>query len=137
MDGDAVVARLDSLQQLFSRSRRDLIQRRPRSPEKLDPTPVALPLGSEGPSSIAELVQQYVAGALSQHAAQQNFGTFEEEDDFDEEDPELLNLSGFEVTEYEFEEEIPPEPEAPPEPSPAPPQAEANPPPDNPTVDIT
>ncbi len=102
----ALRAELAELKAQFRTSRRERIQTRPSGKEVPDPRPVEIPVNiSRGPPSVAELVQGYVAGEMSQWAAAQDLGTFEDEDDFDEEDPEVLDLSGFEVTEYEMEEE--------------------------------
>ncbi len=102
-------------------SRREMIHARPKDQEHPDPTPVEIPLGS-GPPTVEELVRGYVEAEMSAYAQTQDLGTFEEEDDFDEEDPDLLDLSGFEVHEYEMvEDEVPSSaeevPEAPSEPS--------------------
>lgn len=118
-------------------SQRAMIQGRARDPESLDPTPVAIPIDNS-PPSIREMVYEYVQGALSQQAHAEDLGTFEEEDDFEEEDPDLLDLSGFEIHDYELVDELPladaaPPPAAPgepnplPEPEPAPVETEATP----------
>lgn len=112
-----------ALQQQTQRSR---IQARPRDPEDLDPIPLAIPVDNS-PPSMRELVQEYVEDALSKHAIENDMGTFAEEDDFEEEDPELLNLSGFEVQDYEMEEEIPIADASPPPESPATPSNEGTP----------
>lgn len=57
--------------------------------EQLDPTPVALPLGSPEPT-LRDLVRQYIRQEISAQAASQGAGTFEEEDDFEVDDePDL------------------------------------------------
>ncbi len=71
----------------------------------MDNTPVDMPIGMERPPSMRELVQEYVEGALSQRAQDEQMGTFEEEDDFEADDPDLLDLSGFEVFEHPMAEE--------------------------------
>ncbi len=80
-----------------------------------DPTPLEIPIGYGAPPTMRELVQEYVEGALSQQAAEDDFGTFEEEDDFEEDDEALLDLSGYEVTEFEMVDEDPQPDPAPPE----------------------
>ncbi len=101
---------------------RERITARPRDAERLDPTPVAVPIEQQDPPSMRELVHEYVQGALSQQAADADLGTFEEEDDFVEEDPELLNMSGFEISEFPMEDEIPIEDASPPVAAPEPPE---------------
>lgn len=51
--------------------------------EKLDPKPVAMPLGFERPETLAEQIQRMVRQTVSQEAADQGFETFEDADDFD------------------------------------------------------
>ncbi len=132
----SVADELAKLRSLLERPRRVAIQERVSAPEVPDPVPLELPIGMGGPPSMRELVQEYVRGAMSQYAEEHELGTFEQEDDFEEENPELLDLSGYEVHEFEMVDEPgendpapAPEPE-PPEPDPAAepaPEAEANP----------
>jgi len=52
--------------------------------EKLDPTPVALPVGMKKPESIAEMVQRLVRSSeLRRYAESKGAETFEEAEDFD------------------------------------------------------
>lgn len=99
-------------------------------PEKLDDTPVAMPLGCEQPESLDQKIARYV-GAAIQSQNQDEFETFDEANDFDEpEEPGLLDFSPYELKELEPE----PEPEAAPEPAPAPesePEPEPEPAPGN------
>lgn len=133
----SVLDELKKLRELLGGSRRAAIQARRSEPEVPDPIPIEMPIGMGGPPSMRELVHEYVEGALSQHAAEVEMGTFEEEDDFEADDPMLFDLSGFEVSEYEMvdddlDEEPPEAPAAPveapveplPEAEPAPPKAE-------------
>lgn len=122
-------------------TQRQLIQARARTPEVLDPIPLAGPI-DHGPPSMRDLVQEYVREAFSQHAHENDLGTFEEEDDFEPEDEDLLNMSGFEVSEFPLEDEAPMEDPSPPPPAAEPgeapteppaPEAEASQPPSNPT----
>ena len=77
-----------------------------------DSTPHALyePQGSH--PSIREMVQMYVRTAVSQAATQQGLGSFEEEDDFEEDDPdqalpfEVLTASEIQAMEPEELEEM-------------------------------
>jgi len=116
----SVAEELRAFRVLVSRSRRETINERESGVEELDPTPLEMPLDYGQPPSMRELVQQYVRGELSAAAAQHELGTFEEEDDFEEENPDLLDLSGYEVTEFEMVDEDPSDDPAPPggEPSP-------------------
>lgn len=54
-----------------------------RGHEILDPTPLAMPLKFARPPSMAEMLQRYVRGYLSNQVADQGMETFEEADDFD------------------------------------------------------
>jgi len=78
--------------------------------ETPDPTPVEIPGGMVAPDTIQEMIQRYVRNEVSQQAAMDNLGTFEEEDDFTEDDTDDLPFSEFDVTDYELE----PDPEMPP-----------------------
>lgn len=104
-------------------TQRQNIQGRPRDPEQLDPVPMeGATQGPPGPPPMAEQIQAYVREVVSAQAAEEDLGTFAQEDDFEEEEPELLSLSGFEVHDYEMEDEIvvddpSPPPESPQEPS--------------------
>lgn len=106
-------------------SRRERLQARPKLREHPDPIPIALPVGMETPPTMRELVQEYVEGALSKHAASQQLGTFKEEDDFEEDDHDLLPMSQYEVHEFDMVEENPLPDAAPAEPSEGEPQATA------------
>ncbi len=102
---DELKQQLQKMHEALTVSRREKINARPRDKEIPDPIPVALPVGMETPATMRELVQEYVEGAMSTYAASHKLGTFEEEDDFEEEDPELLPMSQFEITEYEMVDE--------------------------------
>ncbi len=103
----SVADELRKLRELLTSSRREAIHARATPGEVPDPIPLEMPIGYGGPPSMREMVHEYVRGALSEHAAEQHLGTFEEEDDFEADDPTLLDLSGYEVTEYEMVEEDP------------------------------
>lgn len=63
--------------------------------EQLDDTPVAVPVNmTNQPLSLREEMQRYVQSAISAAAAQQDFETFEEFDDFhvDDELPDLTTV---------------------------------------------
>ncbi len=109
--------KFDELLELVTKSRRERIQSRPHLVETPDPIPLEIPLSLRQPPSTRELVQQYVQEAVSAQAVEDGYGSFEEEDDFEDEDERLLDLSGFEVTEFPMEDEGPAD-AAPPEASP-------------------
>lgn len=66
--------------------------------EKLDHTPVAVPVDS-GPPTLREQVRELVRHELSRAAAQGGWETFEESDDFDIPDDEDLPLTPYEMQE--------------------------------------
>lgn len=91
--------------------------------EKLDTTPVEMPLGYTRPTPLQDLIATMVRDAVQQEN-QEDFETLEEADDFEEEDPELLDMSRYELT--ELNEEVPladlaEDPQAPEEPVDPPP----------------
>ena len=86
-------------------TRRDAIRRRPLDKEYPDPRPMAVPVGYETPPTMTELIQLYVRQEVSQQASADNMGTFDEEDDFSDDDPESLPVSQYEVNEYEMSED--------------------------------
>lgn len=101
-----VRAQLARLGELFERGRRERLNlARPDGREHPDPTPIELPIGYEHPPTLREQMQRYIREELSVQAAETGLGTFEEENDFEPEDPEEVQLSGYEVHEYEFVEE--------------------------------
>lgn len=89
-----------------SPGRRERINMRSPLREIPDKTPVEVPVGYKSPPTLAELVQTYVRQEVSQAASAQGLGTFEEEDDYEIEDPDDLPFSQYEVTEYQMAEEI-------------------------------
>ncbi len=88
-------------EKLIAQSQNDSLREHP------DPVPMEMPEGMSRPPTLTELVQEHVEGAMSKWAGEQKLGTFQEEDDFEPEDEDLLPLSGFEVTEYPMEDEAP------------------------------
>ncbi len=137
----SVAEEVRKFRELLGMPRRERIHARVRVPEVLDPIPLELPVGYNAEPSMRDLVQEYVRGALSQQAAEENLGTFEEEDDFEEENPNLLDLSGYEVTEFEMVDEYPaPDaapPGGPPEGTEVPSSPDPSPPPESPPVAVT
>ena len=101
------------------RTQRSHIQHRERQAEVLDPVPLEGAVsGPPGPPSMTEQIKAYIREAVSEQADEEDLGTFAQEDDFEEESPDLLTLSGFEVTDYEMEPEYPVEDSSPPPESP-------------------
>ncbi len=113
----------EELRRALLRPRRELINDRVNAGEVPDPVPLELPVGFGEEPSMRSMVQEMVRGELSQYAADHEMGTFAEEDDFEEENPELLDLSGYEVHEFGM---VPEEDEE----DPAPPVSEAAPSPE-------
>ena len=111
----SVAEELKKIRELVTGSRREAIAARTHVPEPHDPVRLEMPIGMQGPPSMRALVQQYVREAVSEQAHSDDLGSFEEEDDFEEEDPELLDLSGYEIREYEMVEEFPQADASPPE----------------------
>lgn len=77
-------------------SQREYIRERFTPPEPVDPVPMEAPVGSGRPTPMRELIQQYVREELGKQAAE-DVPPFEEEDDFEAEDPEGDILSGYQV----------------------------------------
>lgn len=86
-------------------SRQKVYRERVTPGEDLDPTPMELAV--QAPPSIRQLVQQHVRQELSRQFQAAGLETFEEADDFEEEDPEPEFISRFEVR------DMPPEPHVP------------------------
>ena len=85
--------------------------------EKLDPTPVEMPVGASTPTPLSELIARAVHAQL-QAQSEEGYETPEEADDFEEEDPDVLDLTPYEehlqpaLEENETESStLPPEPE--------------------------
>lgn len=75
-----------------------------RKEPKMDTTPLALPVGMRQPPTLAEEVRRFVRQELSESASQAGSETFEEADDFTEEDPDRLPLTPYELTAMQAEE---------------------------------
>lgn len=90
-------------------SQREAIRGRDPQWEIPDPVPVALPVGAERPPTIQEMLKLYLANdRVQQELADEDFETFEEADDFEPDEEDMLYMSGFEVHEYEMEDDEPP-----------------------------
>lgn len=60
-------------------------------PEPLDPTPMEIPLGACQPESLEQLVAKYMRIQIEQEKGEE-FESFEDANDFEEEDPDTLWL---------------------------------------------
>ena len=69
--------------------------------EKLDLTPIAIPIGNKKPLSLQEEIQRFIRSEISENAESKGEETFEEADDFEEENPETLDLSNYEFPEIQ------------------------------------
>ncbi len=79
-------------------------------PEKLDPTPMEIPVGHTQPTPLNELIARFVANEL-QTQSEGEPESYEEANDFEEpEDPGLLDITKYTLTELEDEtpEDTPP-----------------------------
>lgn len=70
----------------------------PTEPEKLDTTPVEMPLGYAKPTPISELIARAVHEQI-QAQSEEEHETFEEANDFEPEDPDVLDFSAYEIHE--------------------------------------
>lgn len=86
-------------------SRRELLRDRYSPGENLSPVPLELPVGYETPPTMTELIQMYVRQEVSQAASDAGQGTFDQEDDFSEDDSESLPMENFTVNEYSMEDD--------------------------------
>lgn len=82
--------------------------------EIADTTPMEIPIQFQGGPSTSQIIQDMVRQEVSQWAREENLGTFQEEDDFEEEDPDLISMTQFELTEYQMEDDVPVEDASPP-----------------------
>ena len=79
--------------------------------EEVDPVPIAVPIEQQQPPSVDEMIQQAVRQQLSAAADEGGYETFEEADDFEEEEPDEIPWTAFNVNEeYDMEDEVPPLP---------------------------
>lgn len=65
--------------------------------EYCDPDPVEWPLGVQVPESLEQKIARMVRMGVSDHASSQGFESFDESNDFDVDDPELLPESVHEL----------------------------------------
>jgi len=92
-------------------------------PEMLDTTPIEMPLGAMQPTPIHELIARMVRQAVAEET-DEDPESFNEANDFEEEDDTLLDMSPYTLMDQEPDqwdgimEFDPPEPTPPPEPKP-------------------
>ena len=84
-------------------------------PAKADQTPVEMPV--QAPETTQEMLGRMIAEHLARQAAAEGFGTWEEEDDFEDEEPDVLDFSAYELEEIQDEADLPDPEEEPPPPA--------------------
>lgn len=87
-------------------TQREALRARPSDAEIPDPVPAEIK-GNPRPLTLREEMQRYIRTELSQAAAQSGQPTFEEEDDFSEDDPDIFQTQ-YNVQELQDEGELPP-----------------------------
>lgn len=75
----------------------------PEEPE--DNTPLEMPLGRHRPLSLQDFIARSVRDALAAESGE-DFETWEESDDFEEDDPDTLDFSRYELHETSLEPAI-------------------------------
>ncbi|AXL14875.1 hypothetical protein [Microviridae sp.] len=77
-------------------------------PEMLDTTPIEMPLGAMQPTPIHELIARMVRQAV-QAETEEEHETFDEANDFEEDDDTLLDMSPYTLQDMEPDDWQPPE----------------------------
>ena len=85
------------------------IDRHEAAPEA-DQTPVEMPVIA--PETTQEMLARMISQHLEREAQRQGFGTWEDEDDFEDEDPDILDFTPYEMEELQSDDDLP-DPEAP------------------------
>lgn len=75
---------------------------KPEDVEMLDTTPVEMPLGFGRPTPLQDMIANMVRQAVELEKGEE-FESPEESDDFEEEDPDLLNISRYTLQELDDE----------------------------------
>lgn len=76
------------------------------APEVLaDTTPMEMPVGFNRPLTLQEQIARMVRNAVEMERGD-DFGSWEDEDDFEEEDPNTLDLSRYELQELQEHENL-------------------------------
>ena len=105
--------------------------------EEPDQTPVEIPTGMKEPETLEQIMGRMLGKKLADAAQEQGFDSFEEDQDFEDEDPNLLNFTPYEFD--ELEGDVIADPERPSEPleegeqDPSLPPEDASPRPEDPT----
>lgn len=71
----------------------------------LDTTPVELPIGARRPASLQDYIARMVRDAVSAERGEE-FESWEESDDFEEDDPDTLDFSQYELQSLQDEASI-------------------------------
>lgn len=71
--------------------------------EILDPTPVAIPLGYERPESLEQKMMRFIRHQLSSAAQGQGMESFDEANDFDIDDDDVMPLTHYELADMHEE----------------------------------
>lgn len=114
-------------------SRRELLRLASQGTgEQPDPTPVHIPGKSDAPLTLRDEMRRFIRDELSKQVREESgAGTFEEEDDFEEDDPSADLLSPYTVIELPDDEAtgyiVQEDPETPPAEPPLPASAGAEP----------
>ncbi len=66
-------------------------------PENVDTTPIEMPLGAMRPTPLQDIVARMVREAVESEKGDE-FETFEESNDFEEEDPDVMDFTPYEMT---------------------------------------
>lgn len=87
-------------------ARRQAIRENRQKGETPDPTPVEIPGKMQRPLSLREEMKRFIREELSKGAESVGVETFEEADDFEEDDPDIELTTGYTVTELQAVEPI-------------------------------
>jgi len=80
-------------------------------PEQLDPTPKEMPAGCFRPKSLQEMMAEMLREHIeASKYEEEGFETYEEANDFEEEDPDILEMSPYTLLEAPEEPIMPKEP---------------------------
>ncbi len=78
-------------------------------PETHDDTPVEIPVSMTKPESMEEMMARLIAERIASTATAQGFDTWEEDEDFEDEDPDLLDFTPYELNELQEHNHLPAE----------------------------
>jgi hypothetical protein len=74
--------------------------------ETLDPTPVEMPADMEVPRTLEEIVGTMLAQEMARVTDDAGFDSWEESQDFDDDDPDLLDFTRFEMSDLDGGDDI-------------------------------